>query len=102
MQYKKTYKCITSNSLSHNDVIQFNNFTTTAHINSQTRIQTVSDSGAESTDHLVWQRVQIPETVGQCFLQSETISSWLVNAQIAYAVNIKVKDNNYNYANNYL
>jgi len=50
MKYKNTYKRITSNSLSHNDEIQFNNFTTTAHINSQTRIQTVSDGGAESTD----------------------------------------------------
>jgi hypothetical protein len=30
--------------------IQFNNFTTTAHIKSQTRIQTVSDNEAQITD----------------------------------------------------
>jgi len=47
-------------------------------------------------------RVQIPETVGQRFLQSGKISCWLVYAQVVYAVNIKVKDNNYNYVLNYL
>jgi len=54
--------------------IQCNNSTTTAHIKPQSRIQTVSESAAGSTDPRA-QIINVPEVVGKSFLQSEKILS---------------------------